>query len=84
MDDYVAAIQEVQQLLREVSYDEYVQGRVAANRRAGQADPSQRPSNVVGDLETDSDDNESDSSPIIQNHAHARYPVKLHVRVAVL
>ena len=55
MDDYIAAMQEVQQLMREVSFDDYVQGRVAANRQAGQADPSQRPSNVVGDLETDSD-----------------------------
>ena len=55
MDDYVAAIQEVQQLMREVSFEDYVQGRVAANRRAGQDDVSQRPSNVVGDIETDSD-----------------------------
>eukprot|EP01043_Picozoa_sp_COSAG02_P065714 COSAG02_NODE_10000_length_2054_cov_2.076726_3_plen_441_part_01 len=38
MDDYVAAIQEVQQLMREVSFEDYVQGRVAANRQAGQAD----------------------------------------------
>lgn len=55
MDDYVAAIQEVQQLMREVSFEDYVQGRVAANRQAGQDDPLQRPSNVVGDVETDSD-----------------------------
>ena len=51
----MAAIQEVQQLMREVSFEDYVQGRVAANRQAGQDDPSQRPSNVVGDIETDSD-----------------------------
>ena len=32
-----------------------MQQRVATNRQAGQADVSQRPSNVVGDIETDSD-----------------------------
>jgi hypothetical protein len=54
MDDIVATMMEIQQIMREVSYDEYVQNVVAANRQAGQVDPSQRPSNVVG-LETDSD-----------------------------